>query len=296
VAAVVLSWNGREDTLDCLASLREVRFEPLTVVVVDNGSSDGTAEAVEAAFPEAVVVRSEENLGFSGGNNLGIREALRRGGDYVLLLNNDTLVDPGMVAALVTEAEGREDAGALCPLMYYAHEEGLIWYAGADFDPRRGHNGRLAGYRERDTGRYSEVREITQASGAAMLVPARVIDEVGGLDENLFLHVEDVEWSLRIGRAGYRLYFVPSATLRHKVSVDSGGEQSPSLAYYGTRNTLAVCSRYAPRRGPAAALRQAVTVGAWLAHSRRAEHPLENARAVIAGWRDYRQGRLGRRA
>jgi GT2 family glycosyltransferase len=179
--------------------------------------------------------------------------------------------------------------------MYYADERDLIWYAGAEFDPRRGYNGALTGYRERDSGRYSEVREITQASGAAMMVPARVIEEVGPLDEDLFLHVEDVEWSLRIRRAGYRLYFVPSARLWHKVSIDTGGENSTLLSYYGTRNTLAVSARYAPLRGPAALRRHLVTVLGWLAHSRRGERPLENARAVIEGWRDYRRGRLGPR-
>src|SRR3712207_4987537 len=99
VAIVVLSWNGREDTLECLASLERMRWERLTTILVDNGSSDGTTEAVRERFPDAVVIRSEENLGFAEGNNVGIRAALEGGADYVLILNNDTIADEGLVEA-----------------------------------------------------------------------------------------------------------------------------------------------------------------------------------------------------
>ena len=295
VAVVILCWNGREDTLDCLDSVAGLHHPAVTPIVVDNGSTDGSAEAVAAAHPEVELIRSAENLGFSGGNNLGLRRALELGCDYAFLLNNDTLVDPGMLGPLLEEAERRPDAGALCPLVLYAHPPDLIWYAGAEFDPRRGHNGRQTGYRERDRGQYSKVREISRASGAAMLVPRRVLEEVGLLDEDLFLHVEDVEWSLRIRAAGYRLYFVPAARLWHKVSVDTGGENSPTIAYYGMRNTLEVCSRFAPQRGVAGMRRHAVTVAAHVAHARRGSRPLANLRAVTEGWRDYRRGRLGPR-
>src|SRR5436190_598438 len=243
VAVVILDWNGREDTLACLRSLEQVEWDELSVIVIDNGSSDGVGDAIRAQFPDVHVIRSERNLGFAGGNNLGLRAALAEDADYVLMLNNDTELDRHAVAELVRVAEERPDAGAVCPLIYYMEPPDRIWFAGARFDPRRGHNGRHTGYRERDHGQYGVVRETGRATGAAMLVSRRALEDVGLLDERLFLHVEDVEWSLRMRAAGYRVLLVPSARVWHRVSVAAGGEHSPSIAYYAIRNTLAVCAR-----------------------------------------------------
>jgi hypothetical protein len=293
VAVVVLSWNGRDDTLDCLGSLARVRWERLTQIVVDNGSTDGTLEAVRAAFPDVEAIRSEENVGFADGNNIGIRAALEAGADYVFLLNNDTLVDEGVVEALVTEAARRPDAGALCPLIHYVDPPDRIWYAGARFDPRAVHNGRHTGYGERDVGQYHAVREIGRATGAAMFVPRRVVEEVGYLDGRLFIQVEDVDWSLRMRAAGYRILFVPGALVSHRVAMTSGGERAPVTAYYEMRNTLVVSSRHAPLRGLPRLRRELGSLAVHLLHARLARNPVANARAVLAGWRDFHTGRLG---
>jgi GT2 family glycosyltransferase len=273
-----------------------MRWTRLTTIVVDNGSTDGTSDAVRTAHPEAALVRSEQNTGATGGNNLGIAEALRLGADYVLLLNNDTILDPGMVEAMVAEAEARPDAGALCPLIYYHEPPDRIWYAGASFDPGKGYYRRMTGYGERDTGKHSsEVREVGALSTTAVLVPRSVLEEVGPLDDSLFVHIEDLEWSVRIRRAGYRIYCVPRARMWHKISAGSGGEHSPTIAYYATRNTLAVSERHAPLSGVRARRRRLLGVAAQLAHTRRARHPILNARAVLEGWRDFRHGRMGPR-
>ena len=295
VAIVVLSWNGRDDTLECLASLQRIRWERQTTIVIDNGSTDGTSGAVRERFPETVLIRSEENLGFAEGNNVGIRAALAAGADYVLILNNDTIADEGLVEALVEEAERRPDAGALCPLIRYIDPPDRIWYAGARFDPRAVHNGRHTGYGERDTGQYHAVREIGRATGAAMLVPRRVIEEVGHFDGALFIQVEDVEWSLRMRAAGYRILFVPAGVLWHRVAVTSGGERGPETAYYEMRNTLVVSARHAPLPRLRHLRRELGIAAVHLLHARLAPRPVENARAVIEGWRDYHAGRLGPR-
>jgi hypothetical protein len=295
VAIVVLCWNGYRDTLACLDSLTRVDWEPLTTIVVDNGSSDGTAERVGEAFPAVTVIRSEENLGFAEGNNVGLRAAFEGGAEYALLLNNDTIADPRLIAALVDEAERRPDAGALCPIIYYTDPPDLIWYAGARFDARRVHNGRHTGYGDRDTGQYHATREIGRATGAAMLVPRRVVEDVGYLDGRLFLQVEDVEWSLRMRAAGYRVLFVPAGKVWHRVSMATGGEHAPATAYYEMRNTLVVCERHAPLHGIARLRREAAIVAVHLLHARKAPRPLENLRAVLDGWRDYRAERLGPR-
>ena len=295
VALVVLSWNGREDTLSCLDSLSRVSYQPLTVIVVDNGSDDGTGDAVREAHPQVDLVRSEENLGFAGGNNLGVRRALELGADHVMLLNNDTTVDPGFIEPLVEELERRPDAGAVSPLILYAEPDDLIWFAGATFDPRKGHNGRHWGYRERANVSAGETYETGRITGCAMLVPRRVWEQVGLLDDELFLHVEDTEWCVRAGRHGYRFYVVPVSRIWHRVSAATGSEESPTIAYYGVRNTLEVGRRHAGLGRLGAMRREATTLAAHIVHTRRARSPLVNVRSVIEGWRDYRRGRLGPR-
>jgi len=294
VAIVVLSWNGRDDTLGCLASLRAVEHEPLDVIVVDNGSGDGTAEAVREGFPEVELVRSEENLGFAGGNDLGIRHGLERGADHVLVLNNDVEVEPGFVGALVEEAERRPDAGALCSKILYFEPRDRIWFAGATFDPRRG-RGRHVRFRDRDDPSETEVKETDRACGAAMLVPRAVLEQVGDFDPELYLYAEDVDWSLRARAAGLSHYLVPRSRVYHKVSMGSGGENMPGPLYYATRNSLVVCERWAPIGVAATWRRRAVVVAAHAAQALRSPRRREALRAVRDGWRDFRRGRLGRR-
>src|SRR3954452_20095540 len=147
VAVVVLNWNGGDDTLDCLRSLARIASPQCDPVVVDNASSDGSAERVEREFPEARVLRNDENLGFAGGNNVGIRYALSQGYSHVLVLNNDTVVEPTAVSRLLDALSDYALAVVACPLMTYAESPDLVWYAGATFDPRRGRSGRMIGYR-----------------------------------------------------------------------------------------------------------------------------------------------------
>ncbi|MGZ4387218.1 MAG: glycosyltransferase family 2 protein [Gaiellaceae bacterium] len=295
VGVVVLSWNRREDTLACLRSLDRVGYEPMDVVVVDNGSSDGSAEAVRGEFERAELIALETNRGFAGGNNAGIRRALELGAEHVLVLNNDTEVEPGAVSALVEAAASRPDAASLGAKILYAARPELIWFVGADFDPRRGYNGRRAGYRERDGERFAGVLETQVACGAAMLVPGPVLEKVGLFDEDLFAYSEDLDWSLRARAAGLRHYVVGASRVRHRVSISSGGENAPATLYYGIRNTLTVCERHAPLTPAAAWRRRLVSLAAHAAQALRSGRRREGLRAVANGWRDFRRGRLGGR-
>jgi GT2 family glycosyltransferase len=295
VAVVVLSWDGLDDTLGCLASLADVAHPRLTTIVVDNGSTDGTSEAVRDAFPDVELVRLEDNLGFAEGNNVGMRRALELGADYVLVLNNDVEVDPGFVTALLREARRRPDAGALCSKILYMEPHDLIWFAGATFDPRSGYNGRQIGYREVDDGRFEAVTETDRACGAAMLVPRSVLAEVGLFDADLFFYSEDVDWSLRARAAGYRHYVVPASKLWHKVSVTSGGENSPTSLYYGVRNTTVVCERFAPLGRLGTWRRRGILLGVHLTQALLSPRKREGVAAVLQGWSDFRRQRFWKR-
>jgi len=292
LVAVVLSWNGREDTLACLASLAAAG---IPAVVVDNGSADGSADAVAASFPEVDLVRAEVNLGFAGGCNVGIRRALDAGAEWVVLVNNDATVDPGLAPALAAAARARPDAGVLAAKVLAAEPPGTIWYAGGRVRTWLGYNGRQEGFGEPDDRRFGELRDTERATGAAMAVSREAIEHAGLLDEELFAYAEDVEWCLRIREAGLAVVFVPDARVTHRVSASTGGEASTTNLYYDTRNTIRVCERHRPLPRGARGLRRGVVVGTHLLQA--ASHPRRRAAAaaVIRGWRDARRGRMGRR-
>lgn len=293
VVAVVLNWNGTERTLRCVSSLVSSDWPRLTTLVVDNGSREDITAAVRERFPESVVIRNGENLGFAGGMNVGLRRAQELGADFVLLLNNDTVVDRSMVSVLVQAALERPRAGIVCPLVFASDRPDVILSAGLRCDLRRGYQGAPLGQGERDEGQFAGVPEIDAPSGAAMLVPVRVLDAVGLLDGELFLYGEDVDWAMRMRAAGFGVFVASAARVWHGLSSSSGGGGSPMIGYYLTRNSLTVCSRHAPLRRPRAFLRAAEIVLVMLVHARRTPKPVSYARAVIGGWLDYLRGRSG---
>ena len=295
VTVVVLSWNGREDTLACLGSLAAATYPSVGVLVVDNGSSDGSADAVAAAYPDVALIRVDTNLGFAGGMNVGIAAALSRGAEMVMLLNNDTEAEPGFLEPLVDALETGGDTSAACSQIVFRDDPARVWYAGASFRPGRGHHGSNRGYGGPRLAATTPPFVTDRACGGAMLVPAGALVELGDFDESLFAYAEDTDWSLRSARAGWKVLVVPASVVRHAVSAASGGASSPDTLYYSLRNGLVVAERWAPlgplrnwlRRGEAVAAHLAQALGSG---SRRA-----GARAVRDGWRDFRAGRLGPR-
>jgi GT2 family glycosyltransferase len=290
----MLTWNGREDTLASLETVGRADYDPLVTVVVDNASSDGTAAAVRERFPWADLVEHDRNLGFPGGVNSGIARARELGAEHLLLLNNDTEVDPGFVGPLV-EAVRDEKVAAACSKVYFMEPPDAIWFAGASYDPRRGYQGRPDGYGERDSERFSRVMETDRICGASVLLNGAALDEVGPFEEDYFVYAEDVEWSLRAREAGWRLLVVPESRVWHQVSAASGGEGSPVPIYYNLRNTLAVVERHAPLGPLGTWRRRAVLVGAHALLAARRSWRREGLRAVRDAWRDFRAGRFGER-
>ncbi len=282
--AVVLNWNGGDDTLAALRSLDGVES-----ICVDNGSTDGSDVAVAEQLPQVELLRTGANLGFAGGNNVGIRRAIERGADWVLLLNNDATAEPGLADALAEALAARPDAGLLaCTIL---NEDGVtVQYAGASFNARLGYSGRVA------TTAAAKVHDVDRADGAALAVSKEAAERAGLLDETLFLYVEDVDWSLRIRRAGFAVVVVPQARVRHKGSTATGGRASTANLYYDTRNTIVVAERHEPLPRGARGLRRSVIVGAHLAQALGHPARLEAASAVVAGWRDARAGRTGQRS
>jgi hypothetical protein len=293
VAAVVLGWNGREDTLACLRSLQRVTYPALAIVVVDNGSTDGGPEAVAAELPDVRLLRLGENRGFAGGVNAGVAAALEDGAEQVLLLNNDTTAEPGFLEPLV-EAASTAGVGAACAQILDA-ATGRIWYAGASYDAHRGHQGRHTGYGDPPLPPEVAPYETERACGGAMLISRAALDAVGLLDESLFAYAEDVDWSLRARAAGLRVLVVPASIVRHRVSASTGGAASPDSLYYALRNGLVVAERNAALSGLGSVRRCSEATAAFTAQALRSPRRLEGLRAVGAAFRDARRGRLGPR-
>jgi GT2 family glycosyltransferase len=294
--AIVLSWNGREDTLRCLKSLSRAEHPGLRIICVDNGSSDGSQQAVRERFPDVALIEAGANLGYSGGNNLGIRRALEHGARWVVLVNNDATVAPDFVAGFEAAARERPGAGILAGKVYFADRPSTIWFAGQRVSELLGYSGRPRGYGREDGPRYERVVATDRAVGALMAISREAIDAAGLLDDELFAYVEDVDWALRVRDAGFEIVFAPRSRAWHSVSASTGGEKaSTHTLYYGVRNTVTVLERRRPLSTAGTALRRASILATFSLHALTRVDRGAALSAVRSGFADARAGRLGER-
>lgn len=217
VAIVVLTWNGREDLLECLHSVGRLDYRNVETVVVDNASTDGTAGAVRARFPSATVVSNRANLGYAGGNNAGMRFCADRGAEFYFLLNNDIVLDPGCLRELVAVAERHPEGGMFGPKTYRYGLGRVLDFVGGVIEWNSGGT-RNIGCGEEDTGQYEEVRAFDFMNGHALLVRKSVADRIGPLDEEYFIYNEETDWCVRARKAGFTSLYAPRALVWHKVS------------------------------------------------------------------------------
>ena len=246
VAVIILNWNGKDDTLECLHSVAAIDYPALEVVVVDNGSQDGSVQAIRAAFPHITIVETGANLGYAGGNNAGIRYCLENlSTDFLLLLNNDTLVDPHFITRLVVASHEHPRAAVLGPKILRCEPPDVLWFAGGYW---KAHNSSFShvGDGEKDTGQFDEDKETDFVTGCAMLMRTSVVREIGPLDERFFLTHEDVDWCYRARSAGYSCRFVPAARVHHKVSASFARGRASLGIYFTARNRLLWAEMHLP--------------------------------------------------
>jgi GT2 family glycosyltransferase len=245
VYCVVLNLNGRVLLLETLESVCRMTYPNFRVIVVDNGSTDGSQDAVRTHHPSLELIENGVNLGFGEGNNVGMRYALNRGAEWVFLLNNDIAVDPAMLTELMQRAQSDDRIGILSPKIYYHSESKKIWYAGGSVHYFTGiisHRG----LRELDLGQYDSVEDTQYITGCAFLVHRRVLTTVGMFDRIYYpIYSEDADLSVRAQRAGFRLVYVPQAKLWHKVSAFSGGGLTPFKTKLKVEHNLIFFKRYA---------------------------------------------------
>lgn len=296
-ALIIVTWNRRKDVLECVDSLIRAGIREETVTVVDNGSSDGTAEVLEQMHPNIGLISSPRNLGFSGGNNLGIKRALEGGAENICLLNNDIVVEPGFLAELIRAARDHPRAGILGARILYLDRPGLVWSQGIMVGTKTGRI-RAPDHNRREEEVPGRTREVDAVSGAAMLIRRDVFLDIGLFDEDYFLRFEDVDLCLRARERGYSVLSVPSSRVLHGVGRSMGGEVSSEVIYYSTRNHLLVMNRRLPLPRPRRILRDLLILGYTLIFALLAGRGFSTARfrAWRDGTRDYHRGRLGERS
>jgi GT2 family glycosyltransferase len=296
VGVVVVNWQRRAVTAACLAALRALTYESWFLVLVDNDSADFSADEIHAMDPQALYLRTSENLGFAAGSNLGMRAALQANADHVWFLNNDAEPEPE----------------ALTELMKVVDQDATIGVAGAKIlrgsDPQRFdsialdvnlNNGRiyLTGHDEYDRGQYDAWADTIAVSGCAMVVRRAACEQLRGFDERYFAYLEDADLCLRARAAGFRVVVAPRARVRHQRAEATAERQSVSSIYYTARNHLRLVDEHGAggplRRGA----RRVVVAGLNAAYALRGEAGAQGTRlrAVWYGVRDYHRGVVGAR-
>lgn len=238
---MIPNWNGLRFLGPCLNSLRWQSFQDFELLLVDNGSTDGSLNFVAGNFPEVRAISLEENRGFSGAVNAGIRASQA---EFVALLNNDTEQDPGWLSSLVRAAEAHPEAGSFASKLVDFHDRAVLDGAGDAL--RRGGLPYRIGHGERDRGQYDTPTHVFGACAAAALYRRELLDGVGLFDENFFAYCEDADLSFRAQLAGYRCLYVPDAVVYHVGSASTGGKRSPLATRLGTRNSLSLLVKNLP--------------------------------------------------
>jgi GT2 family glycosyltransferase len=246
VSVITVNWNNSEVTCDLLRSIREKNtYSNIEVIVVDNGSITNPTTACLSEYSSAKVILTNKNLGFSGGNNAGIRVAK---GDYLFLVNNDTEFTPYLIEPLLDIFSKYPNAGVACPKFHYHYAKGTIEYAGyRRVNIFTGRNS-MVGCREKDNGQYNTITETNYAHGGGMMVSKNVIDTVGLMPENFFLYYEEFDWCEQMRKKGFRIYYQPNALIYHKESMTTG-RMSPLKTFYLTRNRILFMRRNVPLPG-----------------------------------------------
>ena len=270
VSIVIVNWNGYDDTVVALNSLKKIdrREYEVSVIVVDNGSTNDSVSVIQKSHSWVTLIETGKNLGFTGGNNVGIKAAMKDGADFVWLLNNDIVADKSALSIL--EAFEDSHCGIAGSKIYFApgkeyhkdwyskNERGKVfWYAGGiiDWDNMYASH---RGVDEVDEGQYDTTEETPFITGCSMMIKREVIETIGILDDKFYLYLEDLDFCLRAKQAGYKLLYLPKSIIWHVNAGSSGGPGNPMHEYYLTRNRLLVGMRYAPIRAKLALVREAI--------------------------------------
>lgn len=243
VEIVILNYNRWRETLDCVNSIQQCTYSNYEILIVDNASTDESYSKINDSLPGTSIISTKKNLGYTGGVNVGIREAIKKQPDYILLLNEDTFVTPTFLTHLVEAMEENTSAAAACGTIFHYPETSKVWYAGGRLIPWRGlaiHNNNLL-----ISQNTNHAQCVTFLTGCMMLLRTALIEKIGMKDERFFMSLEDIEYSSRIIKKGYNLLYVPSAIIYHRIPIKY---KSKFNLYYSIRNRLLLINTSIPAR------------------------------------------------
>lgn len=235
VYIVILNWNGYKDTVKCINSLEKINYKNYKILLVDNASTNESVKVLRFKFPNIQFIVNKENLGFSGGCNVGIKYALKNSAEYVLLINNDTYVDTKFLSILIEYASKDKKIGIISPFVYYSHNPKMIWSSGGYNTYRNNYPFTDDLFNSIDNGQFSN-KDVENVTGCCILIKSEVFEKIGLLDEEYFLYVEDMDFSLRVINAGYKIIVTPESKVWHAVYGSTGGGYSIVTDYYNNRN------------------------------------------------------------
>ena len=246
LAIVLINWNSFDLTKATLESLLQTTYTNYDCIVVDNGSVDGSGKALKLQFPNIILIESETNKGFTGGNNIAMDYVLQHDYEYFMMLNNDVEVEPNFLEPLVAKLDQNPSIGAVQPLIYFHHDRHLIWNAGSNYNVSLG-TYRTPDYNKKDPQHFFRHKEkkIDWITGCAFMIRASVLKEIGLLKEAFFIYYEDVDLSFRIKAAGYHLIYVPGSVIYHIAGMShktkekrKEGFVSPEVHFLNARNRI----------------------------------------------------------
>jgi GT2 family glycosyltransferase len=254
VSIIILNWNGWQDTLECLDSLKKITYRNYEAIIVDNASKNDSVSQIKnylaknnppAGGNDLNFITLDSNLGFAGGNNAGVKRALKQKVDYILLLNNDTIVAPDFLDKLVEAGESDPKCGIAGPKIYFETDKNRIWFGGGYFSWFGG--GRHLEYDVIDKNPDDrKTKEVDYMTGCCFLIKRAALEKIGLMNEDFFLYYEDTEWSLRAREQGYKIIYAPSSRIWHKVSRSTKPETNKKVFYYHIRNALLLSKLRAP--------------------------------------------------
>lgn len=256
VSIIILNWNGLEDTIECLESLKRITYPNYEVIVVDNGSKGNDARVLQERFGDyANIIQNDRNYGYTGGNNIGIRHALDNSSpDYFLILNNDIVVAPDFLTEMVRVAEDDDSIGILGPKIYYYDFPKTIQSAGCRVSMIRGIS-TIIGNKEIDNGQYDTVQEAGHVMGCCLLIKREVVEKIGLFDESYFCYWDETDYCTRARKAGYKVIYVPKARMWHKkrlraklwAKIPMEQKATASSYYYWARNNFRFMRKHATK-------------------------------------------------
>lgn len=288
IGIVIVNYNGANYQNDALKTIYASTYKNIEVIIVDSASSDNSIELAKAEYPQAHYLLQNENVGVARGNNIGIKYAIEElDAEYILLINNDIELDETALEKLIAKAN---ENTITVPKIYYYEPHDMIWFAGGEMYWNRGESGHIGNF-ETDKGQYDEEKVIGYAPTCCMLMHRNIFEKIGYIDETVFMYFDDTDLCVRMNDAGFKILYVPTALLWHKVSSSGGGMDSKVYVYYNFRNKFYFMDKYKNRLQFPAEIFTYVKLFAKFILS-----PVykKNDKYIYKAWKDYKQGNMGR--